>query len=104
MIVIVANLSKKKAFRRTKRLVSEILPQIELRTNIGNIPKRVLFKLIKNLRIATTKGVCIRLFFEDSQGFRGFKCIEFGKKSYLVEDFVNAKSILDIELKAERLV
>ena len=74
---MVVNRSRKKAFRRTKRMVTAVLPSISNRVNIGNLPKRVLLELVKNLRHGTTKGVCIQLFFDERQGFRGFKCIDF---------------------------
>jgi len=97
------NRSRKKAFRRTKRVVSALLPSISNRVNIGDIPKRVLLELVKNLRHGTTKGVSIQLFFEEKQGFRGFKCIEFGTKSHRVMDFVNVDSRFDLDLVAKGL-
>ena len=101
LIVIVMNQSKLKSFRRTKRLISTVLPAIDIRVNIGDIPKRVLIELIKNLRISVSKGVCIQLYFEEKEGFRGFKCIEFGKKTTDIKDFVFVKSKLDNDLLAK---
>ena len=104
VIAVVMNKSRKKAFRRTKRLVSAVLPSISNRINIGDVPKRVLLELVKNLRHATTKGVCIQLFFEEQQGFRGFKCLEFGTKSYKFFDFVKTDSSFDLDLAAKGLL
>jgi hypothetical protein len=104
LIAVVMNRSRKKAFRRTKRLVTTVLPSISNRVNIGDVPKRVLLELVKNLRHGTTKGVCIQLFFEEKEGFRGFKCIEFGTKSYRVKDFVNVDSRFDLDLAAKGLL
>jgi hypothetical protein len=101
LITLILNRSRKKSFRRTKRLITAILPSISNRVNIGDIPKRVLVELVKNLRHATTKGVCIQLFFEEKQGFRGFKCIEFGTKSSRVLNFVNVSSNFDLDLAAK---
>ena len=97
------NRSRKKAFRRTKRMVSAVLPSISNRVNIGDLPKRVLVELIKNMRHGTTKGVSIQLFFEEKEGFRGFKCIEFGTKMRHLEDFVNTDSDFDLDLQAKGL-
>jgi hypothetical protein len=98
------NRSRRKAFRRTKRIVAAVLPAISNRVNIGDIPKRVLLELVKNLRHGTTKGVCIQLFFEERQGFRGFKCIEFGTKSFRLLDFINVDSRFDLDLAAKGLL
>ena len=97
------NRSRKKSFRRTKRMVTAVLPSISNRVNIGDVPKRVLLELVKNLRHGTTKGVCIQLFFEEKQGFRGFKCIEFGTKSLRLLNFVNVDSRFDLDLAAKGL-
>ena len=104
MITVVMNRSRKKAFRRTKRMVTTVLPSISNRVNIGDIPKRVLLELIKNLRHGTTKGVCVQLFFEEKQGFRGFKCIEFGTKSFRWQNFINVDSRFDLDLAAKGLL
>ena len=98
------NRSRKKAFRRTKRMVSAVLPSISNRVHIGDVPKRVLLELVKNLRHGTTKGVCIQLFFEEKQWFRGFKCIEFGTKTPRLLDFVNTDSRFDLDLAAKGLL
>ena len=104
MIVVIFNQSRKKSFRRTKRIVTAVLPPINNRMNIGDVPKRVLIQLVKNLRDGTTKGVSIQLFFEEKDGFRGFKCIEFGKKSNQVIDFVRVNSRFDFDLAAKGFV
>lgn len=85
-------------------MVTAVLPSISNRVNIGDIPKRVLLELVKNLRHGTTKGVCIQLYFEEKQGFRGFKCIEFGTKSYRVQNFVNVDSRFDLDMAAKGLM
>lgn len=84
-------------------MVTAVLPSISNRVNIGDVPKRVLLELVKNLRHGTTKGVCIQLFFEEKQGFRGFKCIEFGTKSFRMLNFVNVDSRFDLDLAAKGL-
>ena len=84
-------------------MVTAVLPSISNRVNIGDVPKRVLLELVKNLRYGTTKGVCIQLFFEEKQGFRGFKCIEFGTKSSRLLNFVNVDSPFDLDLAAKGL-
>ena len=104
MITIVMNRSRKKAFRRTKRMVSAVLPSISNRMNIGDLPRRVLLELIKNLRHGTTKAVSIQLFFEEKEGFRGFKCIEFGTKRSGLQDFVQVDSRFDLDLMAKGLL
>ena len=85
-------------------MISAVLPTISNRVNIGDVPKRVLVELVKNLRHGTTKGVCIQLFFEEKQGFRGFKCIEFGTKLARLCDFVNTDSRFDLDLAAKGLL
>jgi hypothetical protein len=84
-------------------MVTAVLPSISNRVNIGDVPKRVLLELVKNLRHGTTKGVCIQLFFEEKQGFRGFKCVEFGTKSIRWLNFVNVDSRFDLDLAAKGL-
>lgn len=45
----------------------------------------------------------MQLFFEEKEGFRGFKCIEFGKKLIGLQEFVNVDSRFDLDLAAKGL-
>lgn len=101
----IINCSKKKSFRSSKRIITQVLPSVTNRVNLGCLPKRVLFKLIKNLRLNATKGTSIKIFFEaKGLGYRGYKCIEIGVKSPKLEPFVFSSSRMDGELKLERLI
>lgn len=103
--VTIINCSKKKSFRSSKRIVTRVLPSVTNRVNIGCLPKRVLLKLIKNLRNNTTKGTSIKVFFEAKVlGYRGYKCIEIGRKSEHLEQFTFATSRIDEDLKLEKLI
>lgn len=98
MLVVVVNSSRKKSFRRSKRIVSAVLPSVTIRVNLGHLPKRVLLQLIENLKQSATRGTNLKLFFEDKTGFFGLKCVEIGPRSVAIEPFVLAASSLDDEL------
>lgn len=98
MLVVVVNSSRKKSFRRSKRIVSAVLPSVTIRVNLGHLPKRVLLQLIENLKQSATRGTNVKLFFEDKTGFFGLKCVEIGPRSVAMEPFVLAASGLDEEL------
>lgn len=98
MNIIIINYSRKKSFRKTKRVVSSVLPSITNRVNFGNIPKRVIIKLIKDLKSLVSKGVIIKVFIESKEGYRGFKCIEIGKKDFKYEFWINTASSIDKDI------
>jgi len=104
VIVVVHNQSSRKAFRRTKRIITAVLPAVGHRLNLGDVPKRVLLALTSKLRDATTKGTCVKMFVADSSAYRGFKCIEFGTKSPALMEFTYSRSKLDIDLIAKGLI
>lgn len=105
MIVVILNLSKKKSFRTSKRIISEVLQPITNRLNIGDIPKRVLVVLLKNLKTNVTKGTSIQIFIESKNiGFRGFKGVQIGVKKVLNEDFFEAKSLIDMDLVKFKII
>lgn len=98
MNIIILNLSKKKSFRQTKRMISMVLPSITNRLNIGDLPSRVIIKLIKDLKSKVNRGTNIKIFVESKEGFRGFKCFEIGKKNFEFEFWINSKSFLDKDI------
>lgn len=99
MNVIIINSSKKKAFRKSKRIISAVIPSVTNRVSLADIPKRILIELIKNLKLATTRGTSIQIFFESKiLGFRGFKCIQVGVEKNNLAEFVNSKSLIDKDL------
>ncbi len=99
MNVIIINSSKKKAFRKSKRIISAVIPSVTNRVSLADIPKRILIELIKNLKLATTRGTSIQIFFESKNlGFRGFKCIQVGVEKNNLAEFVNSKSLIDKDL------
>lgn len=105
MIIIVINSSKKKSFRTSKRIITEVIQPITNRVSIGDIPKRVILSLIKNLKFSVTKGTSIQIFIESKNiGFRGFKCIEIGVKKQFLEPFVMSSSLIDKELILAKLI
>ncbi|MBC7473939.1 MAG: hypothetical protein H7263_06575 [Candidatus Sericytochromatia bacterium] len=105
MIIIIINSSKKKAFRRSKRIIASVLQPISNRISLGDIPKRVLIELCKNLKISVTKGTSIQIFFESKNiGFRGFKCIQIGSIKTHLEEFTTSKSLIDLDLISNKLI
>lgn len=99
MYVIIINSSKKKSFRSSKRIIAMVLQPITNRTAIGDIPKRILIDLIKNLRKNTTRGTSIQVFFEAKNiGFRGFKCVQIGVQKKNLEEFILCNSLIDTDL------
>ncbi|TKW75092.1 MAG: hypothetical protein DI543_23230 [Bradyrhizobium icense] len=103
--VTVINYSKKKSFRSSKRIVTRVLPSVTNRVNIGCLPKRVLLKLIRNLRNNVTKGTSVKVFFEaKGVGYRGYKCIEIGRKTEHLAPFAFSISRIDDDLKRENLI
>ena len=105
MLVFVVNASKKKAFRRTKRIIASVLQPISNRIALGDVPKRVLIAFIKNLKSNTTKGTSVQIFIESKNiGFRGFKCIQVGTIKLNLEEFTTAKSLIDKDLVINKII
>lgn len=105
MIIIIVNSSKKKAFRRSKRIISAVIQPISNRIAIGDIPKRVLLRLCVNLKFSVTKGTSVQIFIESKNiGFRGFKCIQIGSIKNNLEEFSTAKSLIDSDFISNRLI
>lgn len=93
MNVLIYNKSRKKSFRKSKRIISSVLPQISNRVNIGNIPKRIAIKLVEDLRKSVNRGTKIEVYIEDLDGYMGFKMFAIGKKSG--DSFFDIKTKLD---------
>ena len=89
MFVIIENKSKFKCFRKTKRLITSVLPLVDKRLNIGDIPERVLEKLIIELRKLTSRGTNIKIFIYRKQFANKFELIEIGKKEKYLNIFYN---------------
>lgn len=105
MIIVIINSSKKKSFRRSKRIIAGVLQPISNRISLGDIPKRVLIELLKNLKISVTKGTSIQAFIESKNiGFRGFKCIQIGTHKNHLEEFTTSKSLIDIDLISNKIL
>jgi hypothetical protein len=104
VLVIVVNLSRKKAYRASKRVVAAVLPQITIRLNIGSVPQRVLIQLVKALRESANRGTCLKIFFEDRLGYHGVKCLEIGKTGNWLKRFVYCESSIDERLRLEGLL
>jgi len=101
---VIHNKSKGKQFRATKRIISEVLPFVDIRLNIGNIPLRVLLKLIKNLRLVSRRGTCVQIFFKANEGYHGFKLVEVGRKCEWLDRFRYCDSAIDDALKTVGVV
>ena len=93
MNVLIYNKSRKKSFRKSKRIISSVLPQISNRVNIGNIPKRIAIKLVEDLRKSVNRGTEIEFYIEDLDGYMGFKMIPIGKKP--LNSFFDIETRLD---------
>lgn len=93
MNVLIYNKSRKKSFRKSKRIISSVLPQISNRVNIGNIPKRIAIKLVEDLRKSVNRGTKIEVYIEDLDGYMGFKMFAIGKKTG--DSFFGIKTKLD---------
>jgi hypothetical protein len=63
-----------------------------------------MLKLIADLKLTVNRGTKIKVFFESKIGFRGFKCIEIGKKDIQLEEYINAISLIDNELKLLKII
>lgn len=87
MEVIVINKSKKKSFIKTKRIINTLLPQVDLRINIGDLPLRVFEKMVEELRKSVNRGTEIKVFIKENGGFCGYKLIEIGKKRKNLKNF-----------------
>lgn len=103
MLITVLNKSKKKAFRKSKRIINAVIQPINNRVSISSVPKRVLFELISNLKKSVTKGTSVEIYIEDKEGFRGVKCIVVGK-NYGNTLFTQTPSGLDKSLKALKII
>lgn len=105
MIVIIINSSKKKSFRSSKRLISQVLQPVTNRVSIGDIPKRILIELILNLKKNVSRGTSIQCYIESQNiGFRGFKCIQVGIKKKNLEEFENSQSLIDKDLIIYKII
>jgi hypothetical protein len=98
-MICVQNSSRAKSFTVTKRLITCVVPVATIRLNIGDVPKRVILKLIKDLRGVANKNTEVKIYFPDRDSFRGIKCVEIGKSDKQVACFKNSSSKLDAELK-----
>lgn len=104
MVVIIFNTSKKKSFRGSKRIIAMVLQPITNRVAIGDIPKRILIKLMKDLKQNVTRGTSLQIFFESKNlGFRGFKCVQIGIKRKHLDEFMFSKSLIDNDLILNKL-
>ena len=92
MIIIILNKSKKKSFRTSRRIINKVLPRVDLRLNVGNIPLRVLVKLVDDLKKTTTKGTSIKIFVENKNGYHKMNIIQIGTKHSYLEIFEMTKS------------
>ena len=100
MLVVIHNKSKGKQFRTTKRIICSVLPFIDIRLNMGNIPLRVLIQLVKNLRACSRRGTYVQVFYKANEGYHGFKLFEIGRKSKWLEPFVECASAVDQDFLA----
>lgn len=87
MFVVILNKSKGKTFRKTKRIISIVLPKVDLRMNMGEIPLRVLKELIMELKQHARRATNIKIFVKTKSGFSGCTLIEIGKKEKFLENF-----------------
>lgn len=99
MLVVILNQSKQKSFRKSKRTISSVFPTILPRMHLGDIPKRVLWTLITNLRAEASRGTVIKIFIEDTGGYHGWKCLEIGRHANHLDEFMYTGGTLDEELK-----
>jgi hypothetical protein len=103
MLIIILNNSRKKSFRQTKRIISAVLPSINNRLSIGNLPKRIILDLIKNIKEKANRGTSIQIFIEESTGYHGFKLVQIGKlKKHL--DLFEIETKLDKELIFNKII
>ena len=103
MLILILNNSRKKSFRQTTRIISSVLPTITNRLNVGNIPKRIIIDLIKNLKSKTNRGTSIQVFIEESSGYHGFKLVQIGKlKKHL--DLFEIETKIDKELISNNIL
>jgi hypothetical protein len=63
LMICVQNSSDGKSYTETKRVVGSVIPRMDIRLNIGDVPKRVLLKLIKDLRGIANKSTEIKIYF-----------------------------------------
>lgn len=98
MLVVILNQSRKKSFRKSKRKIASVLPNAVPRVHLGDIPKRVLFSLIEDLRKTASRATQIKIFVQDRAGYHGWKCIEIGRHSFNLDSFVFIESTLHNEL------
>lgn len=103
MLILILNRSRKKSFRNSKRMISSVLPSITNRLNIGNLPKRIAFQLIKDLKKKVNRGTSIEFYIEDKSAYHGFKLIQIGKVNKKVELFT-IPSKLDLFLINEGIL
>lgn len=87
MIIIILNKSKNNSFKKSKRIINKVLNPIDLRINMGNLPKRVIIKLISDLKLIRTKNTNICIFIENKNCFSNFNLIEIGKKNNYLNIF-----------------
>jgi hypothetical protein len=104
VLVVVINNSRKKSFRKSKRIVSSVLPAITIRINLGDAPQRVILQLLKNLRESASRATRLSIFIQDKGSYHGWKCVEIGKPSPALADFKFSGGTLDEVLKFHKLL
>lgn len=87
MFIVIHNKSKGRVFRKTKRIITSVLPLVDKRLNIGDLPLRVLNQLIENLKKCASQGLNIKIFIYKKQYAFKFELIELGKKEKYLKIF-----------------
>lgn len=87
MRVLIFNKSRKKRFRKSKRIISSVIPSISNRLNIGDVPQRVINELIAQLKSISGKGTAVEIYIENKSGYHGFEIVFIGKRNRNTEIF-----------------
>ena len=87
MIIIILNKSKNNSFKKSKRIINKVLPKVDIRLNIGDIPYRVFIKLVKDLKKSTVKGTSVKIFIHNKECYHNFNIIQIGTKHKYLNNF-----------------
>ena len=80
MNVVVYDKSKGKCFRKTRRLFSMFLININDREYVGDIPARTVMQLVKDVGRMVGKNSDVLILISKSDGYHGWFGYHFGRE------------------------
>lgn len=103
MIVLVIDFSKKKSFKKNSLILGLNLWRIKNRIYVGNLPLRVIQKMLKDIRSTATKCTSVATFSADKKSHTGWRVqiVGVGELNEFLSPFVADVKIKEKFLNAQ---